>query len=413
MVQYNKFTLDNGLRVVVHEDPTTPLVAVNTLYNVGARDEQEDKTGFAHLFEHLMFEGSANIPNFDEPLQRAGGESNAFTNNDMTNYYDVIPAGNLETALWLESDRMLQLDITAKSLDVQRKVVIEEFKENYLNQPYGDVWHKLSELAYKVHPYKWPTIGKEISHIENATLKDVKSFFNTYYVPANAILVIAGSVKTEEVRELVEKWFGDIPYKPAPIKQIAKEPKQTEARLMEVQADVQANAIYKAYHMDIRDSHNYYVMDLVTDILSSGHSARLYQSLIKEQELFSEIDAYVSSYFDEGLIIIEGKMRKGVTMEQADNAIAGELLKLRKMPVGVKELQKIKNKQESYTVFSEVNLLNRATNLAYCELLGNIELINTEIDIYNKINVEDIAEESEKVFTQTNCSTIHYYAKNN
>jgi predicted Zn-dependent peptidase len=413
MVHYDKFTLDNGLRIIVHEDPTTPLAAVNILYNVGARDEQEHKTGFAHLFEHLMFEGSINIPNFDEPLQRAGGESNAFTNNDLTNYYDIIPAGNLETAFWLESDRMLHLDITEHSLDVQRKVVCEEFKENYLNQPYGDVWHKMSELAYKVHPYKWPTIGKDLSHIENASLEDVKDFFGRYYSPSNAIIVVAGDVKLAEVKKLSEKWFGDIPGKPAPIKNIPREPKQTDARHLNIEAVVPANSIYKAYHMGTRTSHNYYVMDLLTDILSSGNSSRLYQKLIKEQELFSDIDAYVTSYLDEGLIIVEGKMLNGVSMEQADMAITNELLRLKKNPVPVKEFQKIKNKQESYSVFSEVNLLNRATNLAYYELIGDTELINTEINLYNKITVEDVMNEADKIFHQTNCSTIYYHAKNN
>lgn len=411
MIKYERFTLENGLRVVVHEDPTTPLVAVNTLYDVGARDEQEEKTGFAHLFEHLMFEGSVNIADFDEPLQRAGGESNAFTNNDMTNYYDTIPAGNIETAFWLESDRMLQLDITEESLDVQRKVVCEEFKEHYLNQPYGDVWHKLSDLVYKVHPYKWPTIGKELSHVENATLTDVKAFFKKYYNPANAILVVAGNITTANAKELVQKWFGDIPGKPKPVRNLPKEPTQTEPRKLDVYAKVPANAIYKAYHMGNRTSHNYYVIDLLTDILSNGNSSRLYQKLVKENILFSEIDAYVSGYFDEGIVIVEGKLSNGVTMEQADAAITAELNELTTQLIDANELQKIKNKQESSTVFSEVNLLNRATNLAYYELLGDIDLINTELDIYNQITPEQIRDEAAKVFTPNNCSTLYYHAE--
>ena len=410
MIKYEKFTLDNGLNVVVHEDPTTPLVAVNTLYDVGARDEDESRTGFAHLFEHLMFEGSVNVPNFDEPLQRAGGESNAFTNNDITNYYDIVPAGNIETVLWLESDRMLHLDINEESLDIQRKVVSEEFKEHYLNQPYGDVWHKISELAYKVHPYKWPTIGKDLSHVEDATLADVTAFFNKFYVPSNAIMVVAGNITVAKTKKLVTKWFGDIPNKPKPKRNLPLEPKQTEARTMEVHADVPANAIYMAFHMGDRLSRNYYVIELVTDLLANGNSSRLYRHLVKEQELFSELDAYMSGYFDAGIVLIEGKLSAGVTMAQAEHAIHTELQKTVNTLVDANELQKIKNKQESTTVFSEVNLLTRATNLAYYEVLGNIDLINTELDIYNKITSEELMEEARKVFVPANCSTLYYHA---
>ena len=411
MVTFNKFQLENGLKVIVHEDPFTPMAAVNILYNVGARDEDEKKTGFAHLFEHLMFGGSENAPNFDEPLQRAGGESNAFTNNDITNYYDLLPAENLETAFWLESDRMQSLTIDQHSLDVQRKVVCEEFKEHYLNQPYGDLWHKLSSLAYKVHPYKWPTIGKDLSHIEQANIDDVTKFFQKYYHPQNAIMVVAGNVKTADIRDLTEKWFGMISSGGRIEKHFPKEPPQKEPRLLEVEAHVPLNSILKAWHMGDRKSRNYYVIDLVSDLLSEGPASRLYQNLVKKQKLFSEIDAFISGSIDEGLIVIEGKLSTGVSMKKADAAITAEVDKIKSERLAEIELQKIKNKMESSHVFSEVNLLTRATHLAYYELLGDVNLINTDIDHYLTITSDDVIAESEKVFRPENCSTIYYNAK--
>lgn len=410
MIKYERFTLDNGLRVLVHEDQTTPLAAVNILYDVGARDENAEKTGFAHLFEHLMFEGSANIENFDEPLQRAGGESNAFTNNDITNYYDVLPAANLETAFWLESDRMLSLDINEESLELQRKVVIEEFKENYLNQPFGDVWHLMSELAYKVHPYQWPTIGKNLAHIEGFELNDVKQFFKKYYVPSNAIMVVGGSVTTDQVKGLAEKWFGDIP-KGAPIdRNLPNEPIQTEKRVLEVHSDVPGDALYKMYHMGSRNSANFYVMDLISDILASGNASILYRRLVKELRLFTEVEAYVSGTMDEGLLILEGKLVPGTDMKKAEKALDEELDKFAQHRVDERELLKVKNKQESVTVFSEVNLLHRAMNLAYYELLGDASLINTEMDKYLAITAAQVLEHSQNVFKQENSSVIYYYA---
>lgn len=412
MIQFEKFQLQNGLQVLVHEDTSTPMAAVNILYKVGARDESPEKTGFAHLFEHLMFGGSKHAPNFDEPLQRAGGENNAFTNNDITNYYDILPVENLEVALWLESDRMKFLNIDNHALEVQRKVVCEEFKENYLNQPYGDLWHKISALAYTTHPYMWPTIGKELKHIEDATLNDVQDFFNRYYRPNNAIMVVAGNVKKNQIKALANKWFGDIePYNLGERK-YAVEPVQQVARKLEVHADVPVNTILKAYHMGNRNSHNYYVMDLVTDILSNGNSSRLYQRLVKEQQLFSEVEAYVTGTLDEGLIIVEGKLLNGVSMQQAEAAIATQLEKVKHEAIVENELQKVKNKMEANAVLGEVNLLTRTMNLAYYELLGDAERINTELELYRNISQQDIMEESKKIFNESNCATIHYHAKN-
>lgn len=408
MIQFEKFTLSNGLKVIVHRDISTPIVAFNVLYNVGARDEDENHTGFAHLFEHLMFGGSVNIPNFDEPLQKVGGENNAFTSNDITNYYITLPKENLETAFWLESDRMLSLAFTEKSLEVQRQVVIEEFKQNYLNQPYGDVWLLLRPLAYQVHPYKWATIGKEISHIENATMQEVKNFFNTYYTPNNAILSVAGNIELDEIKQLTEKWFGSIPSGNNNNRNLPKEPAQKEARRLEVKRKVPANAIYKAYKMCSKTHPDFYATDLLTDILSLGNSSKLYISLIKEQKLFSNINAYVLGSFDDGLLIVSGHISENVSFNDAENGIINELEKIKKLAVTPKELEKVKNKVESMQAFSETSVLNKAMNLAINELLGDANKVNTDIEAYRKVSAEDIRRLANEIFNESNCSTLIY-----
>ncbi|MCO4292244.1 insulinase family protein [Solitalea sp. MAHUQ-68] len=412
MINFERFTLNNGLRVLVHEDPATPMAVLNVLYDVGARDEDPTKTGFAHLFEHLMFGGSVNIPSYDEPLQRVGGENNAFTTNDITNYYIQVPAVNLETAFWLESDRMLSLAFSEKSLEVQRNVVCEEFKQRYLNQPYGDVWLNLRPLAFKKHPYQWATIGKELSHIEDATLDDVKAFFTKHYNPQNAILVVAGKVKLEEVKQLAEKWFGPIPAGERYNRNLIQEPVQTEARTQTIKAKVPLNAIYKAYHIGDRKQKEFYATDLISDLLSRGDSSRLYRSLVKEQPLFSEINAYVSGDMDPGLFIVEGKLVNGVEMEQAEAAIQVELERLKNEVLQQDELTKVKNKIESTMVFSELNLLDRAMNLAYFELLGDAANYNLEREKYQSVTANQIQEQANKIFTDTNCSTLYYLSEN-
>lgn len=411
MIAFEKYKLKNGLTVIVHQDKSTPLACVNILYDVGARDEDETKTGFAHLFEHLMFGGSINIPNYDEPLQMVGGENNAFTTNDITNYYCTVPAENLETAFWLESDRMLSLAFTDKSLEVQRSVVIEEFKQRYLNQPYGDVWLLLRPLAYKTHPYKWATIGKEIEHIENATMADVKAFFNKHYTPANAIMVVAGNVDLNQVKKLAEKWFEPIEAKEKPKRNLPKEPKQTEPRQLTVERDVPADSIYKAYHMCSRSHKNYHTVDLVSDILSRGNSSRLYNTLVKEKQLFSEIHAYVMGDFDEGLFVISGKLSDGVNMKDAENGIFIELEKVKNESVPEKELLKCKNKTESSICFSETDVLTKATNLAISELLGDANLINMEAEKYQNVSVNDIKTLACEILNEQNCSTLYYLKK--
>lgn len=411
MVSFERFTLSNGLKVVVHEDHTTPMAVVNILYDVGARDEDPEKTGFAHLFEHLMFGGSVHIPSYDEPLQRVGGENNAFTSNDITNYYIQVPAANIETAFWLESDRMLSLAFSEKSLEVQRNVVCEEFKQRYLNQPYGDVWLRLRPLAYKTHPYRWATIGEKLEHIEQATMEDVKSFFAKHYSPSNAIMVVAGAVKTDEIKELAEKWFGPIPAGTRYHRQLPAEEPQTEERREVVRAQVPVSAIYIAFHMESRMEPSYYYADLISDILSRGNSARLYRSLIKEQKLFSEINAYLTGSLDKGLFVIEGKPVAGISMEQAEAAIWAELDKLKEETVGPEELTKVQNKVESTMVFAEMSLLDKAMNLAYFELLGDAAQLNSETDRYLQVTAADLLEEARRIFQKTNASTLHYLAQ--
>ncbi|HET9744792.1 MAG TPA: pitrilysin family protein [Chitinophagaceae bacterium] len=412
MIRFERFVLANGLKVIVHQDNSTPMAVVDIMYDVGARDEDPNKTGFAHLFEHLMFGGSVNIPSYDGPLQMAGGENNAYTSNDVTNYYIQLPAENLETAFWLESDRMLSLAFGEKSLEVQRKVVSEEFKEHYLNKPYGDVWHKMRDLAYKVHPYRWMTIGKDLSHIENARLDDVKNFFFKHYRPLNAILVVAGNVTIEKVKELAEKWFGDIPSGEKYVRNLPQEPEQNEARKMEVKADVPLDAFYRCWHIYPRKDNRYYIADLITEILSGGGSSRLFHSLVKEKKLFSAIECYHSGSLDAGTLVIEGKLVKGVKMEDAEKAVDDELEKMRTEKVTAAELQKVKNKVESLIAFEDMSLTNRANSLAFYELLGDADQMNHELEKYNLVSAEDILRESRIIFRPENSNTLYYYSKN-
>ena len=413
MVNFQRFTLKNGLRVLVHEDHTTPMAVVNILYDVGARDENPNQTGFAHLFEHLMFGGSVNIPSYDGPLQLVGGENNAFTSNDITNYYITLPALNIETAFWLESDRMLSLAFNEKSLEVQKNVVCEEFKQRYLNMPYGDAWLKLNPLAYKKHPYSWPTIGKELAHIEDARMEDVKAFFNKHYTPQNAILVVAGNVQFDKIKSLVEKWFEPIPAGNSYHRNLPIEPKQIRSRRRVVKSDVPSDNIMIAFHMDGRNSKGYYRADLISDILSQGQSSRLYRSLLKDQGLFSEIDAYITGSIDPGLFVVEGKPNEGVSIEEAENALWTQLQRMKDEYVLDYELDKVKNKIESKLEFSEISILNKAMTLAYFELLGDADAINKQAEQYLQVTPEAIKKESRKIFRKGNSSTLIYLAKSN
>lgn len=411
MIEVSRYLLPNGLRMLHHFDNSTQMVALNIIYDVGSKDEEPSRTGFAHLFEHLMFGGSVNILDFDTPLQKAGGENNAWTSNDITNYYSVVPRQNVETAFWLESDRMLELNFSEKSLSVQKQVVCEEFKQRNLNQPYGDTYMLLRPMAYKVHPYRWSTIGKEISHIENATLEDVKTFFYEHYAPNNAILSIAGNISFEDAVRLTEKWFGPIPRRNIAVRNLPEEPEQKEPRFLEVYRSVPLDAITKAWHMCRRIDEEYHSYDLLSDILSNGRSSRLYRHLVMEKKMFSDIDASITGDIDAGLFVVTGRLNKGIAMEDADEAIKREVSALMAETIEKKELEKVVNKFESNHLFSNINYLNKATNLAYHELIGRAEDINEEVKKYWDITPQKLRRAAQKVFREENSSTLYYRAQ--
>lgn len=412
MISFTEFELQNGLRVIVHEDPTVQIAVMNILYDVGSRDEQPDKTGFAHLFEHLMFGGSKNIPSYDEPLQRVGGENNAFTNTDITNYYLTLPASNIETGFWLESDRMMSLSFDPKVLEVQRKVVIEEFKQRYLNQPYGDVWLKLRPLAYQIHPYQWATIGKEISHIENATMEDVRHFFFRYYVPDNAILVVAGNVTVDQIRRLSEKWFGPISSGKQE-RHLPLEPPQKEKRFSEANVNVPANAFYKAWHMPGRFHPDYYAVDLLGDLLGRGQSSRLYQKLIREKEIFTSISSFVTGSIDPGLIVVSGRLKNGISLGDAEEEVESVIRDFQKDDTTKNELEKVKNQAESLLEFGEVEVINRAMNLAFAKLSGDADLVNAEAKKIEQVTIDDIRRLSHQILREENANVLYYQALKN
>ncbi len=411
MIQFDRFTLDNGLKVLVHQDTSTPMAVVNVLYNVGSKDENPHKTGFAHLFEHLMFGGSVNIPDYDEPLQRAGGENNAYTTNDLTNYYCQLPAENIETAFWLESDRMLSLAFSEKSLEVQRKVVCEEFKEHYINKPYGDAWHKMRKLAYTQHPYQWMTIGASLEHVEQATMQEVKDFFFQFYRPNNAILVVTGNVTTEQVKVLAEKWFGPIEAGKPYHRNLPVEPRQEKNKSLDVRADVPMDMLMMTWHMGGRFDASYHATDLITEVLGGGASARLYEELIKKKQIFSSIDCYHFGTIDPGLLVIEGKLVKGISMSVAEKAVLDEVAKLTNELLEEKEVQKVINKTESIICFEDMSIMNRAHSLAFYELLGDAQLMNTELEKYQAVTPAIIQATAQAIFTEQNRNTLYYYSK--
>lgn len=413
MIQFEKFTLDNGLKFIYHKDESTPMAVVNVLYDVGARDENPEQTGFAHLFEHLMFGGSINIPVYDEPLQKAGGENNAYTTNDITNYYLKLPKENIETAFWLESDRMLSLAFGEKSLDVQRKVVCEEFKENYINKPYGDVWKYLRELCYTQHPYQWMTIGKELKHIEDAKLQDVKNFFAKHYTPQNAIVCVAGNIELAEVKKLAEKYFAPIPAGEKYVRNIADEPKQTSQRKLTIEKDVPVSLIMKAYHIEERLHPHYYTADVITEVLAGGKSSILYTELVKEQKLFSQVSCYHTGSLGKGLLVVLGNLVDGVTPEDGEKAMNGVLEKFMTAGVSEAELKKVQNKIESLIEFEDMSLTSRANNLAYYELLGDAARMNVEFENYKSVTAEAVQEYAKEVFREENENVLWYLAKQN
>ena len=404
----NRYTLPNGLRIVHHEDPTTQMVAVNVLYNVGARHEDPERTGYAHLLEHLMFEGSVHIPDYDTHVQLAGGENNAWTNNDLTNYYIALPCSNIETAFWLESDRMLGLALTEESVEVQKGVVIEEFKQRHLNRPYGDVQHLIRSLAYKVHPYRWPTIGLCVEHIEQATLESVMDFYHRHYTPSNAILSVVGGISFDEVIRLAEKWFGPLPKSPIAQRTLPQEAPQQRIRRKSVYRNVPADMLVIAFHMADRKSMEYHVCDLITDLLSAGQSSRLIRHLVHTQHLFTSIDAYIQGSIDNGLLYIMGRLAEGISLEQAEQAVWTELEALKRNTIDPEELNKVCNRSESERTFNNINYLNRAVNMAQLELIGQDRELTDELARYCSVSTKDVQSTARKVFTKKNCSVLYY-----
>jgi len=410
-MEFTRYKLDNGLKLLVHQDKSTPLVSVCMTYNVGTKDEEEGKSGFAHLFEHLMFGGSKHAASFDDHIQQAGGENNAFTNQDMTVYYEYMPYQNIETALWLEADRMLHLNLDAASLEREKKVVLEEFKESCLNEPYGDIWHHIGPMAYQVHPYRIPTIGQIPQHIEAATLEDVSAFFDRFYCPNNAVLSICGNVDPKEVLVLTQKWFGEIEPGIVNKTKFPHEPNQTKKRAVEVLANVPLNALYLVFHSAERKQNAYYVDDFITDVLAEGDASQLYQNLVKEQELFSSIDAYITASMDKGLMVVEGKLSDGVSFKEAEEAIWVELEKLKANLLPVEAVEKFQNRTEHNIEFGKLSNLHKAINLGYYEILGDATMINEEKTKYNSITAVDIQKRSQYLFQDSKCSALYYKAK--
>ena len=411
MISYEKMVLQNGLTVLMHEDKNTPIASISVLYKVGSRDEHPEKTGFAHLFEHLMFGGSVNIPDYDGVMQRAGGENNAYTNHDYTHFFTTLPAVNIETALWLESDRMLELMLQKEVLDVQKKVVVEEFYETCLNLPYGDVWHELSALNYEKHPYKWPTIGVHPSHIEKANLTDVKKFYNKYYHPGNAILVIAGPISIKRMKELAMKWFNDIPSGKTIKKNYSSEPPKKEARHKQSEAEVPVDAIYMTFPCPARADKAFYAVDLLSDIFSNGPSSRLIHRLTRENKYFNQIDCYVTGDFDPGLIVFEGRPTEKISLKDAEEIISKEINDLKNQLIESAELQKWKNKAESTLVLSEMGIQSKSMNLGFFEALGNADLMNAESDIYQSLTAEEIQQAAQVWLKDDQKSVLTYKGK--
>jgi predicted Zn-dependent peptidase len=408
MVNFERFVLSNGLRLLFHPDPTTPMATVCVTYNTGTKNEDPDKTGFAHLFEHLMFSGSKNAPNFDDIIQNAGGENNAFTNQDMTVYYDIVPLDNLETAIWIEADRMQNLKLTQKSLNRERKVVVEEFKETCVDEPYGDIWHHIGPLLYKDHPYSVPTIGKEISHIENAELADIESFYKNFYCPSNAILSVSANISANEVYKLVEKYFGEIPAGNPQLLPIPQERKQTDARSLTVESKVPTPAIFMIFHSAARKTEAYYQDEVLSDILGEGDASLIYKKLVKEKEIFSEADVYITGTIDPGLFILEGKLNEQISFEIAERALWEMLEELKSKALAEKELLRLQNRIEHNLEFAEVTAFHKAVNLGYYELLGNADWINEEGAKYMNISVEDLQNRALELFDPNKVSMIYY-----
>lgn len=410
MINLRRITLDNGLRVLVHEDHTTPLVACNVVYNVGSRDEHPDHTGFAHLMEHFMFTGSKNVPDFDNALQKVGAINNAYTSQDLTNYYIVLPANNIETAFWVESDRMLELAFEQRSLDVQKNVVIEEFKENYLNRPYGDLMMLFNQMAYERHPYQWLPIGKKVEHIAEVTMDMIKDFYYKFYRPNNAVLVVAGNVHFEEVVPLVQKWFGDIPMGNTPAKNYPQELPQTTARHLTVKRDAPSDLLLKGWHMCNRMHPDYYACDLLSDMFGTGQSSYLYKELVTDRKMFTDISASIMGTHDEGLFLISGRPVEGVSAQDADKALCDFLYQYQFGPTFPHDLRKVQNRAESVLLQNDIKIDDRASNIAVGEIISNAEYFLNESQHYFDVTEDQMRRLSSELFTKEGSCTLYYCA---
>ena len=411
MITYEKKILKNSLTVIANRDRASRMAAVNILYRVGARNERAERTGLAHLFEHLMFRGTHNVPDFDTPVQMACGENNAFTNNDYTDFYITLPVDNIETALWLESDRMMGLNLSAEAVEIEKRVVVEEFRQRYLNQPYGDQNMLLRDMVYTSHPYRWATIGLSPDHIENASLEEIHDFYRRFYHPSNAILSVSADIDPERVFELAEKWFGCIEDTPYPTPIISPEPEQREARRKTVERDVPATTVTIAFQMGDRLSRDFFLGDMTSDLLAGGDSARLYERLIKKKQLFASVNAYISGDIDRGMFVFTGQLHPNTTEAEAEAAFWEEIEDLQRCNITAYELEKVKNKFEANTLFGELNVMNKAMNLGYYEMIGDLPLINREVEIYRSLTADDVADFSRRIFHPENSSTLIYRAK--
>lgn len=408
-IDYSIDHLSNGLKIVVHEDHSTPKAVVDLIYKVGAKNEKPNKTGFAHLFEHLMFEGSKHVPSYDKPLQKVGGSNNAFTNQDITNYYINLPANQLETAFWLESDRMLELDFSEEKLQIQKSVVIEEFKQRYLNQPYGDAYLNLLPLHFEQSNYQWPTIGKEIAHIENATLDDVKEFFFGFYAPNNATLVVTGDVYRDRVLNLAEKWFGGIPERQLLKKGLPRETKQTQAKFTTIYGEVPTTAVYKAFHIPAYLENDYFALEIITELLNSGKAGLFYQELIRKKQLTSSSGGFSWMLFDDGFLTFYSLLNPGVSVEDYDSAFE-EVLNLIQNTTE-EDLQRIKNKIESEYIYGQIKLINRAMSMAIYDAAGKLDIINELLEKYLSVTLDQVKNVANKYLIQENSSTLYYKPK--
>ena len=408
MIEYNTFTLSNGLRVVHNYDGATAMVALNVMYNVGARDESPEMTGMAHLFEHLMFGGSVNVPDFDGAIENAGGMNNAWTSNDYTNFYDIVPAQNVETAFWVESDRMLSLAFSDKALEVQRNVVIEEFKQTCLNRPYGDMSHYLRAMVYKHHPYRYPVIGKEISHIEKVTQDDVKEFFYSHYAPNNAVLSVSGNVSFDETCRLAEKWFGSIPVRNIAPRNYPQEPEQVEARREDVKGNVPQLAMVKAFRMPGYGQPNYIECDIITDLLASGRSSRFYRNLLMTTGAFTEVDASIIGSDEPGFMMLNCKLTENddASINKAESLIMNEVQRLIDGDVSDYELTRTINRFESNFMFSSMGFMAKAQSLA--NYVMHNEDVNDVVNRYRKVTIDDIARVASEIFVPEKSSTLIY-----